>query len=93
MLDRGGDRGGPLTDIKDLTLQILKGQRLMMFRSLLIMNAASLRYIFGLYSSEIKSSLGYDQSTLNLIGFYKDLGANIDIVSGLINEVTPHGLY
>ncbi|KAK7833015.1 protein nuclear fusion defective 4 [Quercus suber] len=86
---RGGDRGGPMTKMNNLTLQILKGRRLMMFGSLLIMNSAGLSYIFGLYSGEIKSSLGYDQSTLNLIGFYKDLGANIGIVSGLINEVTP----
>ena len=86
---RGGDRGGPMTKMNSLTLQILKGRRLLMFGSLLIMNSAGLSYIFGLYSGEIKSSFGYDQSTLNLIGFYKDLGANIGIVSGLINEVTP----
>ncbi|XP_030931163.1 uncharacterized protein LOC115957065 [Quercus lobata] len=75
--------------MNSLTLQILKGRRLLMFGSLLIMNSAGLSYIFGLYSSEIKSSLGYDQSTLNLISFYKDLGANIGIISGLVNEVTP----
>ncbi|KAM7462229.1 hypothetical protein LguiA_030350 [Lonicera macranthoides] len=46
-------------------------------------------YIFGIYSREIKSSLGYDQSTLNLLGFFKDLGANIGVLSGLIAEVTP----
>uniref|UniRef100_A0A7N2R9L6 Nodulin-like domain-containing protein n=1 Tax=Quercus lobata TaxID=97700 RepID=A0A7N2R9L6_QUELO len=86
---RGGDRGGPMTKMNSLTLQILKGRRLLMFGSLLIMNSAGLSYIFGLYSSEIKSSLGYDQSTLNLISFYKDLGANIGIISGLVNEVTP----
>lgn len=60
-----------------------------MFASLLIMNTAGLSYIFGLYSNDIKSSLGYDQTTLNLISFYKDLGANIGILAGLINEVTP----
>lgn len=45
--------------------------------------------MFGLYSNEIKSSLGYDQTTLNLLSFFKDLGGNIGIISGLINEVTP----
>ncbi|KAG2402994.1 uncharacterized protein HKW66_Vig0247360 [Vigna angularis] len=46
-------------------------------------------YMFGLYSNEVKTSLGYDQSTLNLISFFKDLGANLGIFSGLINEVSP----
>jgi len=45
--------------------------------------------MFGLYSNEVKSSLGYDQSTLNLISFFKDLGANLGIFSGLINEISP----
>lgn len=46
-------------------------------------------YMFGLYSNEVKTSLGYDQSTLNLISFFKDLGANLGIFSGLINEISP----
>ncbi|GMP50251.1 hypothetical protein CsSME_00016947 [Camellia sinensis var. sinensis] len=43
-------------------------------------------YMFGLYSGDIKSSLGYDQTTLNLISFFKDLGGNLGLISGLINE-------
>ncbi|KAF3647033.1 putative peptidyl-prolyl cis-trans isomerase CYP21-3, mitochondrial-like [Capsicum annuum] len=46
-------------------------------------------FIFGLYSGEIKSSLGYDQTTLNLISFFKDLGGNLAIISGLIMEIVP----
>ncbi|KAI9075723.1 hypothetical protein K1719_042339 [Acacia pycnantha] len=46
-------------------------------------------YMFGSYSNDIKTSLGYDQTTLNLLGFFKDLGANVGIVAGLINEITP----
>lgn len=84
---RGG--GGRWADMKGLTFQVLNGRRFMMFACLLIMNTAGLSYIFGLYSNEIKSALGYDQTTLNLISFYKDMGANIGIFSGLINEVTP----
>ncbi|KAI3878057.1 hypothetical protein MKX03_014325 [Papaver bracteatum] len=61
----------------------------MAFSSFLIMSAAGATYIFGVYSTDIKSSLGYDQTTLNLISFFKDLGANVGILSGLINEVTP----
>lgn len=80
---------GSLADMKGFTLQVLKGRRFMIFASLLIMNTAGLSYIFGLYSGEVKSALGYDQTTLNLVSFYKDLGANIGIIAGLINEITP----
>lgn len=75
--------------MKTLPLQILAGRWFMMFASFLIMSVAGATYMFGLYSGEIKSTLGYDQSTLNLLSFFKDLGANVGILSGLINEVTP----
>ncbi|XP_052185356.1 uncharacterized protein LOC127797004 [Diospyros lotus] len=72
-----------------LTLQILNGRWFMMFASALIMSVAGATYIFGLYSNNLKSSLGYDQTTLLLLSFFKDLGANVGILPGLINEVTP----
>lgn len=53
------------------------------------MAGAGATYLFGIYSKEIKSSLGYDQTTLNLLGFFKDLGANVGVLSGLIAEVVP----
>ncbi|RVW12282.1 hypothetical protein CK203_108760 [Vitis vinifera] len=56
---------------------------------LVMFAAASATSMFGLYSSAIKAALGYDQTTLNLLGFFKDLGANVGVLSGLINEVTP----
>ncbi|KAM5555886.1 protein NUCLEAR FUSION DEFECTIVE 4-like [Rosa sericea] len=76
-------------DMKSLVLQVLKGRWLMVFASFLMMVSAGASYMFGLYSNDIKSVLGYDQTTLNLISFSKDLGANIGVLSGLINEVTP----
>ncbi|KAI8032095.1 Protein NUCLEAR FUSION DEFECTIVE 4 [Camellia lanceoleosa] len=81
--------GGSASTMKSLPLQILTGRWFMVFASFLIMSAAGATYMFGLYSAEIKSSLGYDQTTLNLLSFFKDLGANVGILSGLINEVTP----
>ncbi|KAF8403134.1 hypothetical protein HHK36_011231 [Tetracentron sinense] len=60
----------------------------MVFASFLIMSVAGGTYMFGLYSNDIKSTLGYDQTTLNLLSFFKDLGANVGILPGLINEVT-----
>ncbi|KAL0460636.1 UNVERIFIED_CONTAM: hypothetical protein Slati_0690800 [Sesamum latifolium] len=53
------------------------------------MAGAGATYLFGVYSKEIKATLGYDQTTLNLLGFFKDFGANVGVLSGLIAEVTP----
>ncbi|KAL0382701.1 UNVERIFIED_CONTAM: hypothetical protein Scaly_0557400 [Sesamum calycinum] len=69
--------------------QVLLGRWFMMFASFLIMAGAGATYLFGVYSKVIKSTLGYDQSTLNLLGSFKDLGANVGVLSGLIAEVTP----
>ncbi|KAJ9175489.1 hypothetical protein P3X46_014039 [Hevea brasiliensis] len=76
-------------DVKSFTVQVITGRWFMVFASLLIMAAAGATYMFGLYSGDIKTALGYDQSTLNLLSFFKDLGANVGVLSGLINEVTP----
>ncbi|GAU45847.1 hypothetical protein TSUD_371430 [Trifolium subterraneum] len=74
---------------KGFTLQVLTGRWFMVFSSFMIMSVSGASYMFGLYSREIKSVLGYDQSTLTLLSFFKDLGSNIGILSGLLNEITP----
>lgn len=74
---------------RSFAVQLITGRWFMVFATTLIMSAAGATYMFGLYSKVIKSSLGYDQSTLNLLSFFKDLGSNVGILSGLINEVTP----
>ncbi|CAL9007690.1 unnamed protein product [Prunus brigantina] len=89
MVVSGAGGGGGSGNTKALTLQVLNGRWFMMFASLLIMSAAGATYMFGIYSSDIKYVLGYDQTTLNLLSFFKDLGANVGVLSGLINEVTP----
>ncbi|XP_019152323.1 PREDICTED: uncharacterized protein LOC109149125 [Ipomoea nil] len=71
------------------SLHVLRSRLFMAFASLLILSMAGASYLFGIYSGEIKSSLGYDQTTLNLLSFFKDLGGNLAIISGLINEVAP----
>ncbi|XP_020176626.3 protein NUCLEAR FUSION DEFECTIVE 4-like [Aegilops tauschii subsp. strangulata] len=68
---------------------VVAGRWFMFFASILIMAAAGGTYIFAIYSKAIKSSLGYDQQTLNTLSFFKDVGANVGILPGLINEVTP----
>ncbi|KMZ61138.1 Nodulin-like / Major Facilitator Superfamily protein [Zostera marina] len=73
----------------DLTVQVLRGRWFTVFLSFLIMAAAGATYLFGIYSEDIKSTLGYDQKSLNTLSFFKDLGANVGIFAGLINEITP----
>jgi hypothetical protein len=37
----------------------------------------------------IVDALDYDEATINLMSFYKDVGANVAIFAGLIAEVIP----
>ncbi|KAG8376614.1 hypothetical protein BUALT_Bualt09G0081800 [Buddleja alternifolia] len=73
----------------NLLRHVITSRWFMVFACLLIMSMSGATYIFGIYSNDIKTSLGYDQTTLNLLSFFKDLGGNIGIMSGVINEVTP----
>ncbi|XP_015882674.3 protein NUCLEAR FUSION DEFECTIVE 4 [Ziziphus jujuba] len=41
-------------------------------------------YTFGIYSSALKSSQGYDQSTLDTVSVFKDIGTNVGVLSGLL---------
>ncbi|OIT37350.1 PREDICTED: protein NUCLEAR FUSION DEFECTIVE 4-like [Nicotiana attenuata] len=76
-------------EVLQFALHVVRGRWFSLFASFLIMAGAGATYLFGTYSKEIKGSLGYDQTTLNLLGFFKDLGANVGVLSGLIAEVTP----
>ncbi|GMN25040.1 hypothetical protein TIFTF001_000786 [Ficus carica] len=78
-----------MAELLQFAAHVVKGRWFSVFASFLIMFGAGATYLFGVYSKQIKSSLGYDQKTLNLIGFFKDLGANVGVLSGLIAEVTP----
>ncbi|TKY50802.1 NUCLEAR FUSION DEFECTIVE 4 [Spatholobus suberectus] len=80
---------GNMFDTKGLIVQVITGRWFVVFASFLIMAAAGATYMFSLYSGDIKRALGYDQTTLNLLSFFKDLGGNVGILSGLINEITP----
>ncbi|QCD94419.1 protein NUCLEAR FUSION DEFECTIVE 4-like [Vigna unguiculata] len=75
--------------IKGFSLQVLTGRWFMMFSSFMLMSVSGASYMFSLFSQDIKLVLGYDQSTLNLLSFFQELGASIGIHAGLIYEVTP----
>jgi hypothetical protein len=85
----GAAPGADAASTMRFALHVMRGRWFMFFASILIMAAAGGTYIFGIYSKAIKTSLGYDQQTLNTLSFFKDVGANVGILPGLINEVTP----
>ncbi|KAK3021030.1 hypothetical protein RJ639_045343 [Escallonia herrerae] len=81
--------GGSSREVLPFVIHVVRGRWISLFASIFIMVGAGGTYVFGIYSMEIKTSLGYDQTTLNLLGFFKDLGANIGVLPGLIAEITP----
>ncbi|WOK99392.1 hypothetical protein Cni_G08104 [Canna indica] len=76
-------------DSLGVAIHVIGGRWFMAFASFLIMSAAGATYIFAVYSKDIKTSLGYNQETLNTISFFKDVGANVGIISGLLAELAP----
>ncbi|MCL7039487.1 hypothetical protein MKW94_024923 [Papaver nudicaule] len=81
---------GSSSEIARFTAQVLRGRWFMLFASVILMSSTGGIFLFGIYSPAIKKTLGYDQTTLNLVGFFKDLGNTVAIFSGLIAEVTPN---
>lgn len=69
--------------------QVVNSRWFVLFVCFVIMAFTGGTYIFGIYSSAIKTALNYDQQTLDTLGFFKDLGANVGIISGLLYEVAP----
>ncbi|XAR50106.1 hypothetical protein NMG60_11004343 [Bertholletia excelsa] len=52
--------------------------------SIWIQCSSGASYAFSIYSSVLKSSQGYDQSTLDTVSVFKDIGANAGTLSGLL---------
>ncbi|KAL6622825.1 hypothetical protein ACP70R_032704 [Stipagrostis hirtigluma subsp. patula] len=69
--------------------RVLRGRWFVVFASMVVMAASGTGYIFALYSKELRSTMGYDQQTLSKLSFFKDLGGNVGIVSGLVQQVAP----
>ncbi|PKA55293.1 hypothetical protein AXF42_Ash003930 [Apostasia shenzhenica] len=55
-----------------------------MLASVWIQCTSGSSYCFGVYSPLLKSSQYYDQSTLDSVAFFKDAGANIGVLSGIL---------
>ncbi|XP_022970393.1 uncharacterized protein LOC111469393 [Cucurbita maxima] len=69
--------------------QVVVGRWFSLFASFLVMTSAGAFYFYSYFSEHIKETLQCDQTTLNKISFYKDIGSNIDIVSALLVCIAP----
>ncbi|KAH7550376.1 hypothetical protein ACOSP7_024347 [Xanthoceras sorbifolium] len=47
-------------------------------------------YTFSVYSSTLKSTQGYDQSTLDTVSVFKDIGGNAGVLAGLLYSFVTH---
>ncbi|KAG2620816.1 uncharacterized protein LOC120666197 [Panicum virgatum] len=69
--------------------RVVQSRWFVVFASMVVMAASGSTYIFALYSKVLRSKLGYNQETLNKLSFFKDLGTNVGIISGLVQQVAP----
>ncbi|CAN0905949.1 Protein NUCLEAR FUSION DEFECTIVE 4 [Linum grandiflorum] len=57
--------------------------------SMWLQSCAGIGYMFGSISPVIKTTMGYNQKQLALLGVAKDLGDSIGVVAGSLIEVSP----
>lgn len=55
-----------------------------------IQSCAGVGYLFGSISPVIKSSMGYNQKQIAILGVAKDLGDSIGFVAGSLCEIFPN---
>ncbi|KAL9311764.1 unnamed protein product [Arabidopsis thaliana] len=65
-------------------MEILRTKWVAMTASIWIQCASGASYTFGIYSAVLKSTQSYDQSTLDTVSVFKDIGANAGVFSGLL---------
>lgn len=61
----------------------------MLAAGLWIESIAGAAYTFGIYSQSLKLALGYDQKRLDTLAFFKGIGGNVGVVSGIFYDVVP----
>ena len=54
-----------------------------------IQSCAGIGYLFGSISPVIKSTMGYNQRQIAILGVAKDLGDSVGIVAGSLSEALP----
>ncbi|CAA7043288.1 unnamed protein product [Microthlaspi erraticum] len=65
-------------------MEMLRSKWVAMAASIWIQCTSGGSYTFGIYSAILKSSQSYDQSTLDTVSVFKDIGANAGVFSGIL---------
>lgn len=95
-----GDSGNPSSSSShlmghDSTLKPLSWRNLCRNRWIVLaasswMEASSgTSYMFGMYSQNFKTTLGYNQKMVDGVGMAKDIGGNVGITSGFVGDYCP----
>ncbi|CAM6104691.1 unnamed protein product [Calypogeia fissa] len=73
--------------------RLAKSRWLVIVAAIWIQCSGGVNYSFGIYSQTVKDTFNYDQTHLDTLATWKDLGANIGVVSGLVFEwFSPRGV-
>ncbi|CAA7013652.1 unnamed protein product [Microthlaspi erraticum] len=67
-----------------MATEILRTKWMAMTASIWIQCTGGGSYTFGIYSAALKSTQSYDQSTLDTVSVFKDIGGNVGVLSGLV---------
>ena len=69
--------------------QVVTSRWFVIAAGLWIQSVAGTSYTFGVYSQSLKEALGYDQQRLDKLAFFKAIGGNVGVISGLLYDVVP----
>lgn len=76
-------------EFKEKLVTLYKSRWFVFVGAMWLQSWAGIGYLFGSISPVIKSSLGYNQKQLAMLGVAKDLGDCVGFVTGILCEVLP----
>ena len=78
-----------LSVVASLLVKLWQSRWLVLVASCWLQACAGIGYAYGSFSPLLKSTLGYNQKEINLLGNAKDIGDAIGLISGYLMEILP----